>query len=215
MSAAAMSKLGAVTPTTRAIVQEVLTELQRATGKTLTVCWGMGGPPEHSTGRAVDFMVFKDRAAGDWIANYIWNNRERFNLRHIIWYRRIRSTVVAPGKWRTMPDRGSSTQNHLDHPHVFFNPGTYSPPATVGVVGPRGPFPLPDGHFYGVPDGTARAHNGAVLRDRQGIKQIQAAVGAVRDGLYGPNTARAVMEYQSTHRLLRTGRVTKSDWLRM
>lgn len=84
-----------------------------------------------------------------------------------------------------------------------------------GIGSPRGPFPLAEGHFYGEPDGTARAHNGAQVRDRQGIMQIQSAVGAAIDGWYGPVTAERVRAYQRLQKLETTGQVRSVDWYRM
>ncbi|HMT33669.1 MAG TPA: hypothetical protein PKA99_13655 [Dermatophilaceae bacterium] len=133
MSYPAMSTLGSVTTPTRAKCADVLAALEAATGKTLKTVWGKGAG-EHATGRALDFMVFGDRAAGDWIASYLWENRARLDVQHIIWRQRIISTRVAPGVWRAMADRGSPTQNHMDHPHVLFASDTYRPPST-----PKGP----------------------------------------------------------------------------
>lgn len=79
---------------------------------------------EHASGLALDVMV-ENRAAGDFIAAWVWSNRERYRLRHIIWWQRIRSTTREPERWRQMEDRGDPTSNHKDHPHVYVNAGRY------------------------------------------------------------------------------------------
>lgn len=213
MAYVAMKYLGGVTSPTAAKVNEVLAALEAATGKTLGHTWGKGSSSEHATGRAVDFMVHNDRAAGDWIANYIWANRRRLNLVHIIWYQRIISTQVSPGNWRTMAPRKNSTENHMDHPHVLFGPGPYVAPSgaakpVVSVAqgglaedGDMGPATTKALELYvGRPaDGSLdrmdiRAVQTWLSRSRTGIlskddvKALQRRVSAVVDGDWGPNT---------------------------
>lgn len=80
--------------------------------------------PEHHVpgmagdkGVANDFMVYRDREMGDWIANYLWANRARLGICWIIWNRRIRSTTPGKsGNWT--PYSGAST--HEDHVHANF-----------------------------------------------------------------------------------------------
>lgn len=129
-----LDRLGNVHPTTRAIAAEVLAATHAA-GYPVTVVWGMGGG-EHATGRALDFMVshagsliIDPKGAGDFIADYLWTHRERLGLIHEIWRQRIRSTDprYSPGQWIWMADRGSTTENHMDHVHSLHN-GTYTPP---------------------------------------------------------------------------------------
>src|SRR5699024_7124485 len=86
------------------------------------VMHGKANGSEHGTGRALDVMVNNNTRAGDAVAAYVWKHRKRFDLIHIIWKQRIKSTVVSPGRWRRMDDRGGPTQNHMDHPHLFFGP---------------------------------------------------------------------------------------------
>lgn len=143
MPADPYATLGRVPDGTRRRAHEILDALHAATGKSLQTLWGMGGGNEHSTGRAIDFMTLADRAAGDWIADYLWANRDRLRLTHMIWRQRIRSTVVSPGQWRAMADRGDPTQNHMDHVHVFFGSSDYTPPpARTGGLEPK-PKPSP------------------------------------------------------------------------
>lgn len=121
------SKLGKIQPATRSIAKEIYDEA-RKNGHEIWFMWGMGSSGEHRTGRALDLMV-RNKAAGDWINAYVWKHRARLRLRHVIWWQRITSTVTRPGVARLMVDRGNSTANHKDHPHVLFNPGAYRAPS--------------------------------------------------------------------------------------
>lgn len=120
------SKLGNVLPETRAIAKEVY-EAAKAAGHDIWFIWGMGTSTEHKSRLALDLMVHNE-AAGDWVRDYLWANRARLRVRHIIWEQHITSTVVQPGVRRKMADRGNSTANHYDHNHVWFFAGAYQPP---------------------------------------------------------------------------------------
>lgn len=72
---------------------------------------------EHSTGRAIDIMIGSNTAKGNQIASWLYRNAGPLGLKWEIWRQRIRH----PGSdWRAMGDRGSPTQNHMDHVHAFF-----------------------------------------------------------------------------------------------
>ncbi len=74
------------------------------------------GAGEHGTGHAVDIMVTGSQ--GDDIAAFVQANVGTFNVKYLIWQQRY----WAPGEgWSTMEDRGSPTQNHMDHVHVTVN----------------------------------------------------------------------------------------------
>lgn len=127
----ALTYMGAVRPNVRMIAIEILLAAQAA-GHNIRVVWGLNpaSKPEHSAGTALDFMVYNDRAAGDWISNYVWTHRARLGLRWVIWRQRIRSTSPGkPGTWQRMADWGNSTQNHMDHPHINFWVRSYTPPS--------------------------------------------------------------------------------------
>ncbi len=126
----ASSKLGRVAAATKSISKEVFDAAQNA-GHDVWFMWGYDGDPnntEHHSGRALDFMV-KNKAAGDWVRNYIWKNRKRLRLQHVIWYQKITSTVTSPGVVREMADRGNGTANHKDHVHALFFTGSYTAPS--------------------------------------------------------------------------------------
>lgn len=121
-------KLGPVDAATKSISREVF-DVAKATGNAPWYMWGYdsnASNTEHHSGRALDFMV-KNKAAGDFIRNYLWENRSRLRVRHVIWQQHITSSVTQPGVVRKMEDRGDSTQNHMDHVHVLFNEGRYQP----------------------------------------------------------------------------------------
>lgn len=138
------SKLGHVQPATLSKAKEVY-EAAAAAGHEIWFMWGMGSSAEHKTGRALDLMV-RNHAAGQWVRDYLWRNRARLRVQHIIWEQKITSTVTQPGKVRKMPDRGSTTENHFDHNHVLFLTGAYVAPGTTPkppVVTPKPPVKPP------------------------------------------------------------------------
>lgn len=135
--------IGHVHPETLSKAKEIWTAA-KAAGHEIWFIWGMGTSAEHKTGRALDLMV-RNEAAGDWVYAYVWKNRARLRLQHVIWEQHITSTVTKPGQRRQMPDRGNSTKNHYDHNHVFFLTGAYvapgHTPSKPPVVKPPAPKP--------------------------------------------------------------------------
>jgi hypothetical protein len=195
----ASSKLGAVKPETKAIARELFDAAAKA-GHDVWFMWGMGGGREHGSGLALDLMV-KNEAAGDFLRDYIWRNRARLRLRHVIWEQHITSTVVSPGVRRKMADRGSVTENHMDHVHVWFFGGTYRKPTsstsstsststssrTTLARGSRGP---------------------RVSKLQQGMNAVFPAYSRLAvDGKFGPATEGVVKEFQRRTRLKVDGRV--------
>jgi hypothetical protein len=74
--------------------------------------WG-----DHGSGQAVDVMT-SDFAQGDAVAAFFQEHAAEFNIKYLIWKQRY----WAPGgSWSLMEDRGSPTQNHMDHVHVSVN----------------------------------------------------------------------------------------------
>lgn len=72
----------------------------------------------HPAGLAVDFMC--SRETGDAMAAWLIENHEALGLSYFIWWQR----VWTPGRgWEQMEDRGSPTQNHLDHVHAQWKSG--------------------------------------------------------------------------------------------
>jgi hypothetical protein len=75
---------------------------------------------EHSSGKAIDFMV-SDPSLGQAVADWARAHASELNLYDVIWSQRIWTPVRAGEGWRAMPDRGSATANHYDHVHIAVN----------------------------------------------------------------------------------------------
>ncbi|MEV4568875.1 hypothetical protein AB0K12_34320 [Nonomuraea sp. NPDC049419] len=79
---------------------------------------------EHPLGRACDFMLSRGGAMpsgeelkrGDEIAAWVIKNAKRLGIMYVIYRQRI--WHARTGGWRVMSDRGGTTANHYDHPHV-------------------------------------------------------------------------------------------------
>jgi hypothetical protein len=193
------SKLGNVDPETRSIAKE-LYDKAKAAGHDIWFMWGMGGGNEHGSGNALDLMV-RNEAAGDWIRNYIWANRARLRLIHVIWEQHITSTVVQPGVRRLMADRGSTTDNHYDHVHVWFYPGTYrAPVAAVSYL----PYP---GHQHA----ESTKDDWHVGRIQKRLKALGLYSGEL-DSSFGPKTEASVKSFQSRNGLKVDGWVGLNTW---
>ena len=119
---ATLDQLGKTSDKTRIATTRVLTALA-ANGKSISQVFGNGPSGEHATGYATDFMVYSDKTLGDWIANWIWSNRNTLGVAYIMWHHCIISTnpngkYGPAGQWNWVEDRGNPTQNHMDHVHV-------------------------------------------------------------------------------------------------
>lgn len=82
------------------------------------------GYGEHSTGNALDVMIPgwntpAGKALGDAVAGWALSNADALGLSWVIWQQRIHNPGDDVG--RMMEDRGSPTQNHMDHVHIFMN----------------------------------------------------------------------------------------------
>ncbi|GAA2352855.1 coiled-coil domain-containing protein [Nonomuraea africana] len=79
---------------------------------------------EHPLGRACDFMLSRGGAMpsaaearrGDEISAWAIKNARRLGIMYIIYKQRI--WHVGTGAWRGMSNRGGTTANHYDHPHI-------------------------------------------------------------------------------------------------
>ncbi|MEV4100950.1 hypothetical protein AB0J42_11845 [Nonomuraea sp. NPDC049649] len=79
---------------------------------------------EHPLGRACDFMLSRGGAfpspaevrRGQEIAEWAVKNARRLGIMYVIYRQRI--WHVRRGGWRVMTDRGGTTANHYDHPHI-------------------------------------------------------------------------------------------------
>ena len=73
--------------------------------------------PDHPSGRALDVMTYTDKALGDRILNYLFDHNDKFKMEYAIWQQAMWYKKGAP---QPMADRGSPTQNHMDHVHAYF-----------------------------------------------------------------------------------------------
>ena len=234
----ALKWLGRVTTTTRLIAQEIADHLEKegldlpryGSPQNGPVMWGYNPDgAEHGTGRAIDVMVKAPGAVGEAVAEFVWANRDRYDLTHMIWRQRIRSTVVSPGVWRPQGDRGNPTANHMDHLHILFGknpkltgaakaPAAKPAPAKKPTPKPTAPaFPLPRGHWYGVESRDRRNHSGYHAKDRPGIKQWQAQMKKrgwrIRvDGYFGPASEKVARQFQAEKGIRVDGAVGAQTW---
>ena len=86
----------------------------------LTTYGGYDAHGEHSSGRAIDFMV-GDPSLGQAVADWARAHASELDLYDVIWAQHIWTPVRASEGWRLMPDRGSATANHYDHVHISVN----------------------------------------------------------------------------------------------
>lgn len=87
---------------------------------------GRGRVSDHPLGLAIDLMA--RGAQGDRIADCALRNREALGISYVIWKQRINYG----NGWQAMANRGSATENHLDHVHISFErsvPGAAPDPA--------------------------------------------------------------------------------------
>lgn len=185
-----VKRLSGTTAKTRAAALDIADAANAKLGRSITEAWGYNpaSRPEHSSGRAVDFMVYQDKALGDWIADYAQRNAKRLGIVHIIWYQRIWSVARSKEGWRSMPNRGSGTANHKDHPHIYFN-DTYKPgETTMPHSKPLSLSVLNAGIESGKPSGNVRL-----------VQEIMNKVlgsGLTEDGIWGEKTRKAYSTFQ-------------------
>jgi hypothetical protein len=76
---------------------------------------------EHSSGKAIDFMINGDSSLGQAVADWARAHASELDLYDVIWAQHIWTPERASEGWRSMPDRGSATANHYDHVHISVN----------------------------------------------------------------------------------------------
>ena len=86
----------------------------------LSTYGGYDAHGEHSSGRAVDFMV-SDPALGQAVADWARAHASELDLFDVLWSQQIWTPVRSSEGWRSMPERGSATANHFDHVHISVN----------------------------------------------------------------------------------------------
>ena len=119
--AASKSENAGLQPQTAAFKEEVANLF----GITSFSGYRPGDSGDHGKGLAIDFMVPVSSALGDQIADYAIQNMASRGINYIIWKQRFYApydSKYGPAyTWNPMPDRGSVTENHYDHVHVFMN----------------------------------------------------------------------------------------------
>jgi hypothetical protein len=83
----------------------------------ITSYGGWANRGEHSSGKALDIMN-SDVALGNQIAAFLQAHASELGIFDVIWRQHIWTTQRAGDGWRSMPNRGSATANHMDHVHV-------------------------------------------------------------------------------------------------
>lgn len=100
--------------------------------------------PDHPSGRALDIMIpdalsEEGKKLGTAVRDWLHDNKASLGLNYLIW-QQMYEPGGNPGGGNRMEDRGSATQNHLDHLHVLFDPNDAADPAKVpaGLKTPSG-----------------------------------------------------------------------------
>ena len=83
--------------------------------------------PWHPNGQAIDVMIPDPmsphgKSLGDQVLQFALQHTNAFHINHVIWQQRMYN---ADGTSVLMHDRGSPTQNHMDHVHIATNGGGY------------------------------------------------------------------------------------------
>jgi hypothetical protein len=96
------------------------------------------GYNEHSSGEALDIMIGSNKALGEQVNQFLLQNADALGLQYTL----FEQTQWNPnGTSSGMPDRGSPTENHMDHVHARFRPG---PLANGGVSPLQSAYPSAD-----------------------------------------------------------------------
>ncbi len=147
--------------------------------------------------RALD--TFCSRAQGDAIVTYNHKNWDHFGLLYHIWRQQINSN---DGRgWRWMGDRGSPTQNHLDHVHNSHKEHGNATPAGGG----GGPALTCEQQIWMQGD-----KGDCVVGIQDHLNRHGANI--ANDGDFGPGTRQAVINFQRSNTLAADGVVGAKTW---
>lgn len=122
---------------------------------------------EHGSGEALDIMVGSNKELGDRINAFLLQNAQTFGLQYNLWQQRQWNP---DGSTSGMENRGSPTQNHMDHVHARVKAGaaTGDMPALAA---------LPEGSM----DPRLRDAVQRVQDREHAVRQAQARFDAVKD----------------------------------
>lgn len=156
------------------------------------------GYGEHSSGNAIDVMVPgwdtpQGMMLGNQVAGFLVKNREQLGLDGFIW----RQTSYGYGgsftDGKAMNDRGSPTQNHMDHLHVMLGKGRGAGAAAVGL--PTSSISLPSasgmsggGSLFGGGSSSGRGGGAA------GARRVREAQDRVSDRDFAVQQAQASLD---------------------
>lgn len=99
--------------------------------------WGLRSrESDHPLGLALDLIVGNDSTKGSAIAAHVAANAAGYGVKYYIWQQHIYNFDAKgrPSGDHAMENRGSATENHMDHVHVSF----YSTPGTGQISGSTG-----------------------------------------------------------------------------
>ena len=93
-------------------------------------------------------------------------------------------------------------------------------PATTKAKKSVSAFPLPKGHWFGVPSRSSKNHSGHYKKDRPGVEAVQRHLRrhghrVSVDGRFGDKTRRAVIAFQKRHKLRADGLVGVKTWAKL
>ena len=110
---------GAVKAVTQNAANGVVSNVSGASGITIGGTRASAADPGgHPSGLALDYMVLSNVSMGDAIVQYHVANWDALGVEYLIYRQRMLSSPN--GAWKPMEDRGSVTQNHMDHVHVNY-----------------------------------------------------------------------------------------------
>lgn len=158
---------------------------------------------EHSSGEAIDVMIPNwsspaGKAYGDRIAQWALSNADALGTEWVIWQQK---TFYPDGRVSPMGDRGSPTQNHMDHVHLKTKPGAV--PSGMRRFGPA--EGTATGGFSIVQGGTLGLQEPSLSQsvDTSGLTPPQGIAGT--DAFGNPGY------YQTDPKALREGRERVND----
>ncbi len=182
------------------------------------------GITEHSEGRALDWMLNAydphERAVADSVLSWLMAPdaqgrpgamARRFGVMYVIWNRQIWGTYAMDEGWRAY--NGSSP--HTDHIHFSFSwdgamqrTSWWTGKAWTGVsTSPEGPsVPLTP------PTSYPTLREGATSPD---VALAQKVIGVTADGIFGPATKSALLDWQRRMGVPATGALDSATWDKM
>lgn len=127
---------------------------------------------EHGSGEALDIMVGSNKELGDRINAFLLQNSQAFGLQYNLWQQRQWNP---DGSTSGMENRGSPTQNHMDHVHARVRAGAAS------AQSPTGDMPALAGLPEGSMDPRLRDAYQRVQDREHGVREAQARYDRVKD----------------------------------